>query len=686
MDEMGQSGGTAPESDASGTGDVTSRTDWSAQPGPVGAGWGGPGGQAARQPWAPDQQAETPSRQPSQDATPPPWSRQSVRPSTRSGQQNWSDDLGGDGLQPRFGASGERDSRRNGLHVVNGFGGKEHGRQSHPDSGTRYADLLNPAAPLTAPPPASAPPYPYEGDLEDLGAVASEPGRHGSQTGSVAQSAQPWSGHQADQQGWQGEAADRSWAGEPSQQPRADQQPVEQSWAGQRAEQPVEQSWRAQQVEQTWAGEQPAQQPWAAQRAEQQTWAPPAEQTRSGPPRGEPAPADHATVTVSPQENPPATAAPSEEARAQRVPRQWAPEARHHHPEDSPKPTRRERRYADEPEAEEVSVAAPDDVQAAPAAPDVLPQRIPGVPDLPPVPDADRDCPLSGPLPPGRPEPGALARIATYLRDDDPDLPREQLDVSAVLAAVRAVQGVRGADVRINDEGVHTLRLELADGADPGQVSRDVARLLEESMGLAAGPPRHTPVQAAPVAEVPNAGRWQPPAPRSPEEQPEPEPAPPVWPPAQPHAESPVRGQARGRAVVPGQGPRLALDRVQVSTLGLDATVEVRLTVDGRPARGVATGPAVDGYLLRLAAVAAASALDQVLGTIEHAGEARCFVEHVGMMPFGSCEVAVVVLLLASGGFVEQLTGSALVSGDPRQAVVRATLDAVTRRVTALLP
>ena len=41
---------------------------------------------------------------------------------------------------------------------------------------------------------------------------------------------------------------------------------------------------------------------------------------------------------------------------------------------------------------------------------------------------------------------------------------------------------------------------------------------------------------------------------------------------------------------------------------------------------------------------------------------------------------------LVCGGWVEQLAGSALVSGDPRRAVVRATLAAVNRRLAALLP
>jgi len=48
-------------------------------------------------------------------------------------------------------------------------------------------------------------------------------------------------------------------------------------------------------------------------------------------------------------------------------------------------------------------------------------------------------------------------------------------------------------------------------------------------------------------------------------------------------------------------------------------------------------------------------------------------------------QVAVVVLLLSCGGWVEQLAGSAVVTGDDRHAMVRATLAAVNRRLEALL-
>ena len=65
-----------------------------------------------------------------------------------------------------------------------------------------------------------------------------------------------------------------------------------------------------------------------------------------------------------------------------------------------------------------------------------------------------------------------------------------------------------------------------------------------------------------------------------------------------------------------------------------------------------------------------------VPGDVSHRVAARLPHDH---------EVAVVVLLLVYGGTIEQLTGSALVSGDPRQAIVRATMAAVNRRLDALL-
>jgi hypothetical protein len=132
--------------------------------------------------------------------------------------------------------------------------------------------------------------------------------------------------------------------------------------------------------------------------------------------------------------------------------------------------------------------------------------------------------------------------------------------------------------------------------------------------------------------------------------------------------------------------PRVVLDQVEVSTHGTDALVEVRLSAGDGPAIGVASGPAFDGYVLRLAAVAAANAIDDLLADPAGVPRARCFIENATVVSMGSCEVAVVVLLLAHSGWVEQLSGSAVVNADQRQAVVCATLAAVNRRLEALLP
>ncbi|WBB94433.1 hypothetical protein [Verrucosispora sp. WMMC514] len=358
----------------------------------------------------------------------------------------------------------------------------------------------------------------------------------------------------------------------------------------------------------------------------------------------------------------------------------------------------------------------------------VLPQRVPAEPDVPVVPEPPAVEP-----PAETPE---LARIATHLRRDDEPAPLrdrpEGFDVKAILAAVRGVEGVRDAELRRTPAGAHSLRLDLADGADPAEVSRHVARLLQERMGLAAAPRGLPGVPAVPVRRRATesrseAGETRPSAEsRRPSARPggtrtETAPSRPETVPETTRRRRQSPAPNRGRAVVdesgaPGSpatlgasysggqltttesapsrpldtggvpGPRVVLDHVQVSTFGLDANVEVRLVAGNRNASGYATGPAVDGFVLRLCGVAAAAAIDELLYAVGPTAErGRCFVEHAAVVPFGNCEVATVVVLLVCDGWVEQLAGSALVAGDPRQAVVRATLAAVNRRLEALL-
>ena len=429
----------------------------------------------------------------------------------------------------------------------------------------------------------------------------------------------------------------------------------------------------------------------------------------------------------------------------------------------------------------------------------VLPQRVPAQPDVPRVPEPPSVEPSA--------EAPALARIATHLRRGDVVPARERqegFDVQDILAAVREVDGVRDASLRATPAGAHSLRLDLADGADPAEVSRQVARLLQDRMGLDAAMPGDPPAAlrrppsapvsssrtpllpsqparaAAPVAPVssPAAPVSSPVAPVSSPARPVSSPARPVSSPARPVSSpahpvssparpvsSPVRpvssparpvssplapvssplapvssppapvsspaapvssapapvasppqpapaaapaapaipavpaistpaalvpaDASKPRPLDPGgnPGPRVIIENVHVNTFGADATVEVRLRAGGRTASGVATGPAVDGYLLRLCATATAGAVDDLLSNSGHPdGPARCFVEHAAAVSFGPMQVAVVVLLLScGGGWVEQLAGSAVVTGDDRHAMVRATLAAVNRRLEALL-
>ncbi|MFG1677225.1 hypothetical protein [Micromonospora sp. NPDC049282] len=494
---------------------------------------------------------------------------------------------------------------------------------------------------------------------------------------------------------------------------------------------------------------------------------------------GEPADGPHRVP-----EQPPAEPAGVPPVSAVPAPAAAAPFDPYRSPRPTSAPPYAARRSAPEP----APAAAEPAAESPPAepAPAVLPQRVPAEPDVPVVPEPPAVEPSA--------ETPELARIATHLRRDDEPAPLrerpEGFDVNAILDAVREVAGVRDAALRRTPAGAHSLRLDLADGADPADVSRLVARLLQDRMGLAAAPqnlPGAPAVPPPPVRRRSAAARADriaelPPAePRSgtPESRAGDEPDAPARgavppgedPPAragvarpanrpaenrsgegrfggvesrtgrptdapvegaEPGGEPPRRRRQsthRGRATVddtslaaaptgmstgspvtlgtsysggqmtttetapsrpldPGgaPGPRVVIDHVLVSTFGLDATTEVRLVAGDRAADGHATGPAVDGYVLRLCAVAAAAAVDELLGGDVPPGErGRCFVEHAAVVPFGNCEVATVVVLLVCDGWVEQLAGSALVAGDQRQAVVRATLAAVNRRLEALL-
>jgi hypothetical protein len=208
------------------------------------------------------------------------------------------------------------------------------------------------------------------------------------------------------------------------------------------------------------------------------------------------------------------------------------------------------------------------------------------------------------------------------------------IGVAALLAAVRAVAGVADAEVRTSADGDRTLRLDLAEGADAQVVAAEVAAVLEERMGLLAG---------APAVE----------------------------------AEAERNGLA-----VPLDAParRVLVGRVQVVTGGLDATAEVVLHAGNRTATGTATGPAVESAVLRAVATATLRAVDELL-----AGRARCGLDSAELAGVGSDRLAVAVVTLLTPGHADRLPGVALVKGDSRQAMARAVLGSLNRRLDGFL-
>lgn len=585
----------------------------------------------------------------------------------------------------------------------------------HNGAGAESAVVDHPGL-LPLPTPDSAPPYPYEGDLEDAERAAlstpdpwvSRPGRHALEAPTPPAGLPRWSERGAP-------PGPREEGGIPlpgalpaavERPVRSDQPPLMEPIPKERSA-PIE---RPRPIGGQVPAEfrvQPGTEPMTFERPRKVSSPRPADGEWSSMSWRNPAPDDRPEKGYEPtRRQEPEAGSSSEDASdvTRPTPPHAGPEPIHGGPRE---PTQGGSRPSDPP-------SPPSAGRPFPSSDDTLPQRVPAEPDVPTVPEPPAVEPPA--------ETPHLARIASHLRRDDVPTPSgraESLDVQAILAAVREVPGVRDASLRTTPAGTHNLRLDLADGADPAEVSRRVARLLQERMGLAAAPRNLSPSEP------------EPPAPGTP---------PPGAPPAAPvEPEHPSRrrrarrvadeGDAApqlGQATDPGAGgasgagaqhpvttgsayagtqltttevapprplntggrpgPRLVLDHVQVSTFGLDATVEVRLIAGERRAVGVATGPAVDGYILRLCAAAAASAVNELLRAAD-AGEQRrrCFVEHAAVVPFGTCEVATVVVLLVCDGWVEQLAGSALVSGDPRQAAVRATLAAVNRRVEGLL-
>lgn len=140
---------------------------------------------------------------------------------------------------------------------------------------------------------------------------------------------------------------------------------------------------------------------------------------------------------------------------------------------------------------------------------------------------------------------------------------------------------------------------------------------------------------------------------------------------------------AAAAAPEPAPSPRVVVERVLVSTERqlARATVQLRCgdVVYSGTATGQGSGPGLHRALGTAAAAAIASATASAVEAVVGAAT-RLDAQQVDLLEVGTDHVAVVVLALLSDTGIERLTGSALVRHDPRDAVVRATLDALNRR------
>ena len=142
-----------------------------------------------------------------------------------------------------------------------------------------------------------------------------------------------------------------------------------------------------------------------------------------------------------------------------------------------------------------------------------------------------------------------------------------------------------------------------------------------------------------------------------------------------------IPSQVSTASTVPDPRPQVATSRVVVEGLsvepeGLGVRAKVRLSHDGRECVGEAEGAPSPAAQQRTVATATLRALDPLLPV-----GIRLEIDAVMMQPFGDSTVALVRVIWVTKDGSEHLTGSAEVSDFPRDALIRATLDAVNRRL-----
>lgn len=226
-------------------------------------------------------------------------------------------------------------------------------------------------------------------------------------------------------------------------------------------------------------------------------------------------------------------------------------------------------------------------------------------------------------------------------------------DRMALVTALRAVPGVLDATLEPDREGgPGALRLDLAPGADGEAVAGEVDDVLRREFGLGVDAERLASSTPADLVD------------------------------ADPHgAAAPAAASEPGAAeeAYARQGGRPSIAKLHLVSEGLEATASVTLAAGVRQATGTATGIASSNAVHRTVATATLRAVEQLVGPA-----LRVELEQLELVPVGPERTVLVVLALVTARGSELLTGASAVRDDVRQAVVRATLDALNRRLERL--
>jgi hypothetical protein len=238
-----------------------------------------------------------------------------------------------------------------------------------------------------------------------------------------------------------------------------------------------------------------------------------------------------------------------------------------------------------------------------------------------------------------------------------------------LVTALLGVEGVAEAAVERgdDDDDLGSLRLQLMPGADEVAVAGAVNDLLRARFGLAVDTDRVRVLEESATSteldeldeldetDVASAGAGAPS---------------PLTAVRTPHL--PQVHMAR-----PG---RLTIRRVQMLTAGLGVVATVQLGLEGAVYEGTAEGAATVTSVHRSVAIATLRAVESVVD-----GRARFEVEHLEVAISGLDRTALVVITMLTGRASERLSGASVVREDIRQAVVRAVLAAVNRRLEPML-